>query len=219
MEDFKVSNYGTRQMFENPVLERLTRTHFLTPIIMFSFVSIVSVGYGLLTQQVTWYHAIWLYLTGIVFFTFIEYAIHRWLFHLSTETEGRKKFQYNVHGVHHEFPKDKDRLVMPPPLSIGLSAIFYFIFRFTMGPWHWAFFAGFLEGYCIYLFIHYAVHRFRTPKNFLGYLWKHHSIHHYGKCDMAYGVSNPLWDYLFGTMPKTKALRDKASGLPDNFNL
>ena len=219
MEDFKVSNKGTKQLFDNPYLEGLTRTHFLTPIIMFSVVSIASVSFGIYSEQITWYHTIWLYLLGIFFFTFIEYAIHRWLFHINTETEKRKKFQYNVHGVHHEYPKDKDRLVMPPPLSIGLSLIFYFIFRFSIGQWHWAFFGGFLEGYCVYLFIHYSVHRYRTPKNFLGYLWKHHSMHHYGKTDVAYGVSNPLWDFVFGTMPKSKAEREQAAGAPGHYNL
>ena len=32
----------------------------------------------------------------------------------------------------------------------------------------------------------------------------HHGIHHYRNPDRGYGVSSPLWDYVFGTMEKEK---------------
>ncbi len=203
-QDTRVYNSGTKQLSSNPILERLTRTHFLTPIIMYSSISVVTVGYTIMYDKTNWYLTFLLYFTGMFFFSLIEYCIHRFLFHFDAETERQKKIQYSIHGVHHEFPKDKDRLVMPPIISIFLAAFFYFVFRFTMGDAHYAFFAGFIEGYCVYLFIHYAVHRFRTPKNFLKILWQHHSLHHYGRNDTAFAVSMPLWDYVFSTMPKTK---------------
>lgn len=56
-------------------------------------------------------------------------------------------------------------------------------------------------GYAIYLFIHYVVHARKPPKNFLKYLWTHHSLHHYVFEDRAFGVSSPLWDIIFKTMP------------------
>jgi hypothetical protein len=62
----------------------------------------------------------------MVTFTLVEYLIHRYIFHFTPSNEGEEKLQYNIHGVHHEFPKDKDRLAMPPVLSI-LVAIFFFI--------------------------------------------------------------------------------------------
>lgn len=203
-QDTKVINTGTKQMSSNALIERLTRTHFLTPIILYTSISIISLSYGLIAEKVIWYNAIWLYLLGMFFFSLIEYCIHRFIFHFNAETEKEKSIQYNIHGVHHEYPKDKDRLVMPPVISIFLAAFFYFVFRFTMGNIHLPFFAGFIEGYCIYLSIHYAVHRFRTPKSFLKILWQHHSVHHYGRNDTAFAVSMPLWDHVFGTMPKTK---------------
>ncbi|MEO8150302.1 MAG: sterol desaturase family protein [Bacteroidia bacterium] len=203
-QDTSVYNAGTRRMSANPIVESLTRTHFLTPVILYSIISVISISYSFINQKVVWYNAVVLYCIGMFFFSFVEYCIHRFLFHFNAETEKEKKIQYNIHGVHHEFPKDKDRLVMPPVISVFLAAFFYFIFRFTMGDFHFSFFAGFIEGYCVYLWIHYAVHRYRTPKNFLKILWHHHSVHHYGRNDSAFAVSMPLWDHVFGTMPKSK---------------
>lgn len=219
MIDFKISNAGTKKMFDNPVLEKLTRTHFLVPIILYTVISAVCVSYTVYASVINRYHILWLYPLGVFSFSLLEYNIHRYIYHFKAETEKEKQLQYNIHGVHHEFPKDKDRLVLPPVLSIVLAIAFYFLFKYTLGAAHLAFYAGFVEGYCVYLLIHYSVHRFRTPKNFLGYLWKHHSIHHYGNCDVAFAVTMPLWDYLFGTMPKTKEDRMQAAGKLPDYNL
>ncbi|MBH0196947.1 MAG: hypothetical protein HP494_15485 [Nitrospira sp.] len=120
-------------------------------------------------------------------------------------------------GVHHEFPKDKDRLAMPVPLSLVLASFFFFVFLPVTGKNIWLFFPGFLSGYSSYLFIHYAVHRFRQPRNFLSILWKHHALHHYKSEDTAFGVTFPLWDHIFKTMPTDKDKRDAAidQKLPD----
>lgn len=203
-QDTLVHNSGTGQLSGNMFIERLTRTHFITPIILYTTVSIACLFYTIINQVVAWQNIIWLFVIGALTFSLVEYCIHRFLFHFHAETEKEKKVQYNIHGVHHEFPKDKDRLAMPPAISIFIAAFFYFIFKFTLGNFHLPFFAGFMDGYCIYLWIHYAVHRYRTPKNFMKKLWHHHSLHHYGRNDSAFAVSMPLWDRVFGTMPKTK---------------
>jgi sterol desaturase/sphingolipid hydroxylase (fatty acid hydroxylase superfamily) len=103
--------------------------------------------------------------------------------------------------VHHEFPKDKDRLAMPPLLSITIATILLLFFRLIMGDFVFAFLPGFLVGYASYLGVHYMVHAFPPPKNFLKTLWIHHGIHHYKEGEKAFGVSSPLWDKIFKTMP------------------
>ena len=30
---------------------------------------------------------------------------HRFVYHIDLETEASKKFAYNVHGVHHDYPE------------------------------------------------------------------------------------------------------------------
>ena len=78
----------------------------------------------------------------------------------------------------------------------------FFVFTLTMGVYAYGFLPGFLTGYATYLWIHFAVHVYRPPNNFLKSLWVLHAIHHYKDDHVAYGVSSHFWDILFGTMPK-----------------
>jgi sterol desaturase/sphingolipid hydroxylase (fatty acid hydroxylase superfamily) len=61
-----------------------------------------------------------------------------------------------------------------------------------------------VAGYASYLCVHYSVHAFPPPKNFLKHLWIHHALHHYQQPHSAYGVSSPFWDFIFRTMPEKK---------------
>lgn len=141
-----------------------------------------------------------LFFAGLIAFTWVEYIVHRYVFHMGTYTQLREKMQYVMHGVHHEFPRDKDRLAMPPLLSITLSTVLLLLFRVAMGDLVFAFLPGFLVGYALYLAVHYMVHVYQPPKNFLKALWVNHGIHHYKDGEFIFGVSSPLWDYVYGTM-------------------
>jgi sterol desaturase/sphingolipid hydroxylase (fatty acid hydroxylase superfamily) len=137
---------------------------------------------------------------GAITFTFIEYWVHRSVYHIDPTTEARAKFQYVAHGVHHEYPKDKTRLAMPPVLAIVVAVTLFSLFFVLMGEAAYAFFPGFIWGYASYLLVHYAVHAYAPPKNFLKQLWINHAVHHYKDGNAVFGVSSPLWDYVFGTM-------------------
>jgi sterol desaturase/sphingolipid hydroxylase (fatty acid hydroxylase superfamily) len=120
---------------------------------------------------------------------------------MKPNSEIKKRIQYNMHGIHHEFPKDKGRLAMPPILSIILAVLFFGIFYLLMDTGVFGFLPGMLTGYASYLLVHYIVHIYSPPKNFFKYLWINHSIHHYKNNKVAFGVSSPLWDYVFNTIP------------------
>jgi sterol desaturase/sphingolipid hydroxylase (fatty acid hydroxylase superfamily) len=66
--------------------------------------------------------------------------------------------------------------------------------------------ANFLIGYLCYDYIHYATHHFPMTSPVGKYLRKYHLQHHYSGEDSKYGVSSPLWDYIFKTVsgPKSK---------------
>jgi len=193
---------GTRALFKNPILEKLTRTHIAIPLLIFGAISTGLMIYGLTEGFVLAANAPLLFIGGMLTFTLIEYAMHRWIFHLQPKTEKQEKFAYTIHGVHHDYPKDKDRLAMPPPLSILLSTGFFFIFHAIMGNLVFAFLPGFLIGYSGYLWVHYMVHAFKPPKNSFKFFWVHHGLHHYKDQHNAFGVSSPFWDIVFGTMPR-----------------
>ncbi len=195
-------NFGSATLFSNPLLERISRTHISIPITLFLAISSVSMYYGVVSTSIPLVLGLVFFALGILAFTFVEYMMHKHFFHMEPDTPFKDKLQYNVHGVHHDYPKDKDRLAMPPFVSAAYAAIFYLVFTLIMGDFALYFLPGFLFGYAGYLGVHYAVHAYNPPKNFLKVLWVNHAIHHYKDPDSSFGVSSPLWDYLLGTLPK-----------------
>ncbi|WP_242926472.1 sterol desaturase family protein [Pontibacter vulgaris] len=198
----KPNHKGRAQIFQNPVLERLTRTHIALPITIFILFSIGLIYYGITHSFINVLEAVGLFFLGWFIFSFLEYLAHRFVFHMDTDTPAKARIQYTFHGNHHDFPKDKERLAMPPIVSVLIASFLFFVFKLIFGQFVFGVVAGLLFGYAMYLFVHYAVHAYAPPKNFLKQLWIHHSIHHYKDPNAAYGVSSPLWDYLLGTMPK-----------------
>ena len=198
----KPNHKGSAQLFQNPILEKLTHTNVAVPISIFLIIAVGLISYGITYSFINILEAVGFFFLGWLIFTFIEYLAHRYIFHMATDTPFKSRLQYLFHGNHHEFPKDKKRLAMPPVMSILYASAFFFIFKLFFGQFVFGVVAGLLFGYAMYLFVHYAVHAYAPPKNFLKVLWVHHGIHHYKDHDAAFGVSSPLWDYILGTMPK-----------------
>lgn len=190
-------------VFQNKWLDKLTRSHISIPVSLFFLYAAGLLYYTKAATDLGTAQVIGLFFGGTFFFTFVEYMMHRFAYHPGDHaSESRQEFCYTVHGIHHDYPKDKQRLAMPPAASVLIATVLLVIFRFLLGNFAFAFLAGFLVGYAMYLLVHYSVHIFRMPKNFLKALWVNHSIHHYSPEEVMFGVSSPLWDYVFGTLPK-----------------
>ncbi|APG60297.1 sterol desaturase family protein [Christiangramia salexigens] len=193
---------GSPKLFENPILEKLTHTHISIPLIIFGVIAVALVYYGIIEKGFEAPIMVMLFFAGLFFFTLVEYLMHRYLYHIPATTPRKQKISYTMHGVHHDYPKDKSRLAMPPLLSLVIATVLFILYRAVLGDFVFGFLAGFLIGYAGYLAVHYSVHAFKVPDNFLKTLWHHHSIHHYREPDRAFGVSSPLWDHIFQTMPR-----------------
>ena len=198
----KPDNTGTERLFSNPLLERLTRSHIGVPVGLFTAYAVGLLYWSTTRTSMPGLITVGLFVFGWLAYSWVEYQVHRRVFHISTTTDLRKKFQYTMHGVHHHHPKDKDRLAMPPVLSVALATVLLLIFKTVMGDYAFGFTAGFLVGYALYLLVHYLVHIHRPPKNLFRTLWINHSIHHYRDGEIIFGVSSPLWDYVYGTMER-----------------
>ena len=110
----KPSHKGSAQIFQNPVLEQLTRTHIAIPVTIFILIAAGLIAYGYSHGFMSVLSAVGLFLIGWLMFTFVEYMAHRYVFHMDTDTDMKKNVQYAFHGNHHDYPKDKKRLAMPP---------------------------------------------------------------------------------------------------------
>lgn len=203
---------GQAQIFKNPFLERLTKTNPVSNIVIYG-ITILLLAYlaiGVIGLSVISF--ITLFCIGFVSWTLAEYLLHRYLFHWYNDWKWTQRFHFIMHGSHHEYPKDKERLLMPPVPGLILASllfcIFYLLFWvFGVSIYTFGYFPGFFLGYLMYSFVHRAIHVKRPPKRFK-YLWLHHNLHHYQYPDKAYGVSNTFWDKVFGTMPPKPRRKD-----------
>jgi sterol desaturase/sphingolipid hydroxylase (fatty acid hydroxylase superfamily) len=193
----EVKNTGTKQLFGNPILERLSRSHFSIPLTILMAIAAFLSYHGITNIELYLGPFIVLFIVGFFSWTLGEYLIHRYLFHMADNKKWKRAVQYTFHGIHHEYPKDKDRIVMPPAGALLLGSIIFGALWVVMRDYAFAFVPGFLTGYVIYAFVHYAIHAYQPPKNFLKWLWIYHSIHHYKHPDKYFGVSSPFWDFIF----------------------
>lgn len=197
----------TTRMFESDFIERFSRIHPATPFVFWLPV-LVYVTYRSFTLvpggAVAVGPFVGLVVSGVVFWTFTEYVLHRYVFHFQKDTPWGRRFHFLVHGVHHDFPDDKDRLVMPLGASIPMGVFFFTLFWATMGAYGTPFFVGFGIGYLAYDGTHFALHHFKLNGSVGKALKKHHMLHHHLDHSGGFGVSSPLWDWVFRTMPQPK---------------
>lgn len=144
---------------------------------------------------------------GLFLWSFAEYTLHRFAFHFRPRTAWQERIAFLFHGIHHRQPQIKTRLVMPPVVSMPLAAMFYGLF-YLVGvillkapEWVDPLAAGFTLGYLSYDLIHYGTHHFAMKHGYLKFLRKYHMLHHFKTPEQRYGVSLPLWDYIFHTIP------------------
>lgn len=200
-----IKTKGQARLFKNPILEYLTKSSLLESTISSLAISAFCIWLGFWLGaphsplQVTYW-----FIGGFATWSIFEYILHRYLFHISeTAFKGSKRLQYILHGVHHEYPNDAQRTLLPTAPKILLAAPFLAFYWLIFGKAGTFFAAGFLMGYYVYSLIHYSIHRFKAPK-FLKPLWEHHHLHHHLSDDKAFGVSSTLWDRIFNTMPAKK---------------
>ncbi len=201
MEKLFVSNKNESvRMFKSNFLELFTKVHWSVPLVLY----VPVVGYFLyqsfLVPEVTLLKGTGLFLFGLFMWTITEYVLHRFIFHYEPDSEFGQWLHFVFHGVHHDYPNDSNRLVMPPLVSIPLAFFFYYSFSILLGDLLIApFFAAYVVGYLAYDMLHYAIHH----ANFKGRLWMelkaHHLKHHFKEPDKGFGVSSPLWDWVIGT--------------------
>ena len=148
------------------------------------------------------------FLLGMLLWTFMEYTLHRFVFHFPARGKLLERVVFLFHGIHHAQPQCKTRLVMPPVVSIPMAFIFYGLYvlviatLFKVPQWVHPLFAGTIFGYLIYDMIHYAAHHLPIHSGYAKFLKRYHMQHHFKTPNQRYGVSSPLWDLVFRTMPK-----------------
>lgn len=192
---------NTCRMFETPLIERFSRVHpaapflFWVPILIFFLVT--TFQHGAVSVPVS----LGLVVGGMLLWSFTEYTLHRFVFHYVKPSFNVRRFYFVLHGVHHDFPTDGSRLVMPLGVSIPMGVTVNLLLRLVLpAAWVDPAFVGFGIGYLAYDGIHYATHHFRMTSPLGRWLKRYHMVHHHTGENARWGVSSPLWDWVFGTM-------------------
>jgi dihydroceramide fatty acyl 2-hydroxylase len=191
------------QLFESDFFNFFSRVHPAIPAIVFVPVVIAMEGLGA-ERYAVWQLAL-LTLGGVGIWTLTEYWLHRLVFHWEPDNAFGRRMHFIIHGIHHDHPNDKLRLVMPPAVAIPLATLFFFAFTLLFGtPAAYPLYAGFIGGSLYNDYPHYTVQHF-VPKSELGKrLREQHMRHHFQDHRYGFGVSSPAWDVVFRTLPRTR---------------
>lgn len=188
------------RLFESSFMEAMSKIHWTVPMFVFIPVILFFLYRSIYIVEVQIKEIILLYFAGALLWTFMEYLIHRFAFHFEAKTDFSKRLVFIFHGIHHDHPNDRLRLVMPPSVSVPLGIIFYSAFHYIIGvDFASPLFAGFATGYLAYDMIHFGSHHFAIKSKFFMKIKTHHMKHHFKDPNRGYGVSSPLWDYIFQT--------------------
>jgi len=170
----------------------------------FFFYTLLAVGLGVAatiseTRSLT--SISFLCLTGILTWGLIEYGLHRLVFHFEAQSEKGRRFVYATHLSHHANPKTMDDLFTGLRLSLPIALCYCLLAWAVMRSWQAMvyLFLGLMVGYFSYEFLHFQAHH-RAPRlRLFRYLKKYHLLHHHKTPSLRFGVTSPVFDYLFGT--------------------
>ncbi len=133
------------------------------------------------------------FIVGVIFFTFLEYAVHAWLFH---EDHPLKVF-IEGHAHHHQNPFSYD--AMPFFMSALIATVFAWLLHFIMPTGDaLALVGGMALGYFNYGIMHHIMHRREFSSKYWRYMQEFHFVHH-KKPKLNHGITTDIWDRIFGT--------------------
>ncbi len=196
----KIGPEDPTRLYDNDLMERLSRAAPYEPFVIYLPIAIGLLSYAFIKAPLPKWKVAGMAVAGILFWTLLEYILHRFLFHFPAKSEFGKKLLRAIHGIHHQFPYDDDRLVIPPFfafwVAVTLGTIYYLLFGFWLGM---AFLGGGMLGYLYYDFVHYSTHHRKARFWWEKSQKRRHYIHHYLYPDACFGVTTGFWDWVFGT--------------------
>ncbi len=194
------------RLFKSDFLEFFTHISPITIVIIWLPIAAYLLGSALLAGGTAAFtFIVTAFVLGLFIWTLAEYTLHRFLFHHKPTSPRQERIFFLFHGIHHAQPQVKTRLVMPLPVSVPAALIFWGLFQLVAGvlfgapQWVAPLMSGFLTGYLAYDLTHYATHHWPMRSGYAKFLKRHHMQHHYKDPATRFGVSSPLWDYVFQT--------------------
>lgn len=189
------------RLFQSELLERFTHTRVTTIILFWLPVSCGALGLGISQGRLTGSAIAAVLVAGVAAWMLVEYMLHRFVFHLDRLIPAAARFCLLIHGCHHADPSDASRDIMPPMGSVPMMCVVLAAAISGLGEASGlVFFGAFGLAYLAYDVTHYGCHQWSLPGRIGAYLQRHHLAHHYLDGERHFGVTSPLWDWVFGTL-------------------
>jgi len=188
------------RMFDTPLMDFFSDIHPASPFIFWVPVLCALLGWTLF-QGIALTTLLPMMALGALAWSLLEYFLHRVVFHAFGPRSWQRRFHFIFHGVHHDFPRDPKRLVMPLGVSIPVGIVVFLLIDMSLPRLvAAATIVGVGIGYLLYDYTHYFTHYFKARTPVGKYLKRHHLVHHHTGYEAKYGVTSPLWDIVFRTM-------------------
>ncbi|HEX7316771.1 MAG TPA: sterol desaturase family protein [Pyrinomonadaceae bacterium] len=145
--------------------------------------------------------AVGLFAVGLLTWGLYEYAIHRWILHREPKAEGFNLPGNLTHLRHHADPNSLQRLNVQLSESIPVCVSYFLMAWALAGSWQAAthLFTGLIVGYFYYEYLDFQAHHGTSRGRLTRYFRKYHLQHHHYDATVRFGVTSPIFDYLFGT--------------------
>ncbi|HEX8352192.1 MAG TPA: sterol desaturase family protein [Pyrinomonadaceae bacterium] len=142
-----------------------------------------------------------LFCGGLLTWGLYEYATHRWVLHREPRAEGLNLPGNLTHLRHHADPNSLERLNVQLSESVPVCVVYFLLAWALAGSWQAAthLFTGLIAGYFFYEYLDFQAHHGTSRGRLTRYFRKYHLQHHHYDATVRYGVTSPIFDYLFGT--------------------
>ena len=144
---------------------------------------------------------LWLVPIGVLLWTVLEYFFHRYLLHAAFRSPLLSRFINASHLQHHTAPRDPNKILVYPSFALVVSSIIYAILvGVTRNLFHASgIIIGIWAGFLYYESVHYRVHMSLAHSRILQRQRRAHFQHHFSNPNRSFGVTSPIWDYVFRT--------------------
>ncbi len=141
------------------------------------------------------------FIVGVIYWTFLEYGIHRWVYHTHFKTRILSYFLGSFHLYHHKEVGDR-RVYNSGFLMIYLLTPLV-VSPFLLITRHIGILSALILGlsiaYFIYECVHFLIHYKKFKSGYMAYIQSFHFHHHDKAPNKNFGNTSHLWDFLLGT--------------------
>ncbi|QIW10159.1 sterol desaturase family protein [Francisella sp. LA112445] len=176
--------------------KNILSTGYWSDFYVYPIATIIFFCYGLYTLNFNIKTVAVLFIIGIILGSFIEYFIHRVLFHHCPVFK-------ELHRLHHDKPIELIGSPTYVSLPVYTVCVFMPLCIITANiAYASIIFSAFLLDLLLYFIVHHTTHHVRSKKGSVLHWYKiHHAMHHTNP-NVNFSVAFPIWDIIFRTKQK-----------------